>query len=90
MAASETKMAELHELTAELLMGVLKNGVPIVNKETGEIEGYVPAPAPYFAAAIKFLKDNGIEAVPTENNKLGRLAQSLPDFTDEEPIHGRH
>lgn len=90
MAASETKMAALHELTAELLMGVLRDGVPIVEKDTGEIVGYAPAPAPYFAAAIKFLKDNGIEALPTENSKLKDLSDSLPDFNSEEPLHAKH
>lgn len=89
-AATETKMAELHELTASVLIGVLTDGVPIVHKETGEIVGYAPAPAPYIAAAIKFLKDNNIGAIPTENNTLGRLAQTLPNFDEEDSLYGRH
>lgn len=89
-AATETRMADLHELTATVLIGVLTEGVPIIHKETGEIEGYAPAPAPYIAAAIKFLKDNDITAIPEANNKLKTLAKSLPDFDDEEGLHARH
>lgn len=37
--------------------------------------------------ARQFLKDNGIEAVPTPENPLGELAASLPDFTDENELH---
>lgn len=35
-------------------------------------------------AAIKFLQNNGIEAVPTEDNPLGKLMSSLPVFDDDE------
>lgn len=89
-AASETRMAELHELTATVLIGVLKTGVPIIHKETGEVTGHAPAPAPYIAAAIKFLKDNDITALPEANDKLKSLANALPDFDDEEGLHARH
>jgi len=84
MAALEEALGDLHALTAETLAKIIRDGVPIVNKETGEIEGYAPAPAPYIAAAIKFLKDNNIEAVPAEGTKLKNLADSLPEFTDDE------
>ena len=90
MAATESKLGALHELTAETLSDIIRNGVPIVDKETGEVVDRAPAPAPYIAAAIKFLNDNGIKALPTANSKLSNLAKSLPDFSDEEPFHVGH
>lgn len=89
MSATEDTLGLLHEMTAQALMDVIKNGVPIVNKETGEVEGYAPAPAPYIAAAIKFLKDNDIGSLPTEDNALGELAKSLPDFSVDVDLKGR-
>lgn len=88
MAALEEALGALHALTAEKLTQIIRDGVPIVNRETGEIEGYAPAPAPYIAAAIKFLKDNGIEALPADNSPLQNLANSFPDFDTEEKLHG--
>ena len=35
-------------------------------------------------AAIKFLQNNGIEAIATDDNPLGKLVASLPTFDDEE------
>lgn len=35
------------------------------------------------AVARQFLKDNGIDGIPTESNPLGKLASKLP-FNDEE------
>ena len=90
MAALEEALGALHTLTAETLTNIIKNGVPIVNKETGKIEGHSPAPAPYIAAAIKFLKDNDITALPADNSPLNDLVNQMPDFDTEEPLHGRH
>ena len=90
MAALEEALGALHTLTAETLTNIIKDGVPIVNKETGEVEGYAPAPAPYIAAAIKFLKDNDITALPADNSPLNDLAKQMPDFDTEENFHGRH
>lgn len=74
----------LHQITAQELADVIKNGVPIVNKETGEIEGRSPAPASYIAAAIKFLKDNDITADPRADrfNPLTNAMVDLPDLDD--------
>jgi len=30
------------------------------------------------SAAIKFLKDNGVESIPTGDNSMGRLFEALP------------
>ncbi len=35
-------------------------------------------------AAIKFLQNNGIEALATDDSPLGKLVASLPTFEDEE------
>lgn len=40
------------------------------------------ATAADLSVARQFLKDNGIDAVPTESNGLGKLAEELP-FTDQ-------
>lgn len=77
-------LEELHSLTALQLTEIITKGVPIVNKETGEIEGYAPASAAYFATAIKFLKDNDITADLGANKPLQGLVASLPTFDDDE------
>lgn len=62
-------LEELHIETAKDLLKRIKSG----EATPGEI-----------SAALKMLKDNGIEAIPTPENPLGQLADSLPQFTDEE------
>jgi hypothetical protein len=75
MAASETILGLIHEaVAADLLRHI----------QTGEASPQV------IAQAIKFLKDNGIEAVAVGNDKLGQLAKSMPDFDAEEPLHAKH
>lgn len=72
---------ELHKLTAKELVGILKYG--IVNPETGE---RIPAPASYFTAAIKFLKDNDITA-DKEAERLTAVADAvsdIPTFDEDE------
>lgn len=34
--------------------------------------------------AIRFLKDNGIEAVADENENLQKIVDALPDFNDSD------
>jgi hypothetical protein len=74
----------LHSLTAQQLTKVLTDGIPIVNRETGEIEGTMPASAAYFATAIKFLKDNDITADLSKNSDMQGLISALPMFGDDE------
>lgn len=66
--ASESILAALHEATAMELLGRVKSG------EASPAE---------LSAAIKFLKDNGIEAVATPDNNIGKLMASLPDFGED-------
>lgn len=84
MSRASTELLEvLHNLTAKKLIDVLENGIPILNVE-GEVIGREPASAAWLAQATKFLKDNGIEALPTEGSPLGELAKKLPTFSDED------
>lgn len=51
---------------------------------SSEIQGYVdrkePIPASVLAAAIRFLKDNGIDAPARNNEELDELADELEDL----------
>jgi ABC-type Zn uptake system ZnuABC Zn-binding protein ZnuA len=75
MAASEELLGLLHDAVAQDLIRRLQSG---------------EATAAEISAAIKFLKDNGIEAVATEDSALKDLSESLPQFTDEEGLHRAH
>lgn len=67
--ASEDLLGELHLATAKHLLNKIKSG------EASPAE---------VSAAIKFLKDNNIEAVVETGSELGKLAQALTDKYDEE------
>lgn len=69
MTASKDILATLHNAVAEDLLSKVLSG---------------EASAQELNAAIKFLKDNGIEALPVENSPLANLAASLPDFAEED------
>lgn len=75
MAAKETTLGQLHELVAREMMKRI---------ESGEA---TPAD---FSAAIRFLKDNNITAVPTNTNPLGQMLESLekrlPFVDPESPL----
>lgn len=76
MAANETTLGVLHELTAQALIEKLK-GTPLLD-EAGEPTGEViPASAADIQAAAKFLKDNQITCAPAEDNAVGALEQKL-------------
>lgn len=66
--ASEDILAALHDAVAKDLLSKVTSG---------------EATAQELSAAIKFLKDNGIEALPDADNNIGKLAASLPQFDDE-------
>jgi hypothetical protein len=67
MTAPKDIMEALHTTVATGLLERL---------QTGE------ATAAEFSAAIKFLKDNGIEALPVEGSPLFNLVDSLPFDAD--------
>lgn len=67
--ASEEVLAALHAKVAEELLNRLSGG------EASPAE---------LNAAIKFLQNNGIEAVQSEGSAMDKLAKALPSFDDEE------
>jgi hypothetical protein len=69
--AKEAVLNELHALTAKHLIARIKSG---------------EASAQEINAAIKFLKDNGIEAEKEPGSDMDKLSQvlDLPTFDDEE------
>ena len=60
---SNKKLKELHEVLAEKLLEKVKSS---------------DATASELNVARQFLRDNGIDAVPTEGSTLQRLADELP------------
>ena len=82
--AYESLMDQLHLLTAEKLIDIIKNGVDVLDKEGNVVNQ--PAPAAYIAAAIKFLKDNGITSEP-DSARMGGLndaVSGLPVFDEDD------
>ena len=75
MTATTDILATLHNAVAEDLLSKVLGG---------------EATAQELNAAIKFLKDNGIEALPVENSPLADLASSLPSFADEDDLDSLH
>lgn len=62
MAARKEILEKLHEKLGEQLLKRVESG---------------DATAAEFAQAIKFLKDNGIEAIPTAGSALDELSKSV-------------
>ena len=60
---SNTKLKELHEVLAEKLLEKVKSS---------------DATASELNVARQFLRDNGIDAVPTEGSPLKKLIDELP------------
>ena len=57
------KLKELHEVLATELLNRVKNP----DAKSADLN-----------VARQFLRDNGIDAVPTEDNPLGKLLEELP------------
>lgn len=72
MTATKEMLESLHRAVCEDLMAKIRSG---------------EAKAADLAAAIKFLKDNGVDAIPTEGSPLGDLVDSLP--FNVEPLRKR-
>lgn len=90
--ATEDALDLLHQLTAEALTEIIQRGLPVLNKEgepVVDVDGapmYVPAPASYYAAAIKLLKDNDITADLSASKPLQGLNTALPQFDDMDEL----
>lgn len=71
MAATKDLLGELHSAIAADLLARIQSG---------------GATAAELSTAIKFLKDNNIEAIAEQNEGLSALLKALPDF-DEDAIY---
>lgn len=69
MSASRELMASIHDAVAKELLRKVASG---------------EATASELSVAVKFLKDNGIEALAVSDSPLANLAASLPAFDDVE------
>lgn len=69
MSASKELLGNLHAAIATDLLARIRRG---------------SASAAELSTAIRFLKDNNIEAIGSENDGLTELMKALPDFDSEE------
>ena len=69
MSASKELLGNLHAAIASVLLVRIQSG---------------KASAAELSTAIRFLKDNNIEAIASENEGLTALMEALPDFDSEE------
>jgi hypothetical protein len=76
--ASNDQLDSLHAAVANVLASALKQDY--YDKEGNK----VPPPAALIANAIKFLKDNGIEAQAVPGSPLASVAD-LPIFDESDP-----
>lgn len=89
--AGDNLMDTLHLITAETLADIIRRGVPVVKDGEAVLDAdgeplRAPAPAAYIAAAIKFLKDNGVTAEP-DSDRIKNARQALgdlPSFSEDE------
>ena len=87
--ATSDALGNLHDLLANTLAQAIKEGVPVVNQETGEVTK-APAPAAILNVARQFLKDNNIDCAPEATNPLGLLKEAtLPFGENVTPIQRR-
>lgn len=96
MSSSKVALEQMHEVIANQLATVIKEGVAVKDEETGEVH-MNPAPPAYFGHAIKFLADNGVKCDPLKNKPLQNLVSALPfagveppDADDDETSTPRH
>lgn len=71
MATNPDVMAAIHEAVAQELLRLIKSG---------------EAKSSDLSVAVKFLKDNGIEAIAAEHSPLANLAASLPSFDEDDAL----
>ena len=76
MSASDTLLKELHAELARQLLDVVKNGVPVFDKE-GEEVGTRKATAAELAVAVTFLKNNDITADLNDSDATKELRDAL-------------
>ena len=97
MSASDTLLKELHAELARQLLDVVRNGVPVFDKEGDEV-GTRKATAAELAVAVTFLKNNDITADLNDSDATKELRDALearrkkakpvmPDFLSDGGMH---
>ena len=98
MSASENILKELHAQLAQELLDIVRNGVPVLDKEGNE-SGTRKATAAELSVAVAFLKNNEITADLNDSDATRELREALearrrkkkavmPDFlSDEGGLH---
>ena len=76
MSASETILKELHAELATQLLDIVRNGVPLFDKEGTEV-GTRKATAAELAVAVTFLKANDITANLDDSDATKELREAL-------------
>lgn len=93
MSASESLLKELHAQLAQELLAIVRNGVPVLDKEGTEV-GTRKATAAELSVAVAFLKNNEITANLDDTDATKALREALearrkrakpvmPDFLSE-------
>ena len=76
MSASDTLLKELHAELARQLLDVVRNGVPVFDKEGDEV-GTRKATAAELTVAVTFLKNNDITADLNDSDATKELRDAL-------------
>jgi hypothetical protein len=83
--ASTDALEQLHNLIATKLGSMIENGRKVV---VGEEVDVVDVDAATLSAAIRFLKDNGVTAVPATGTPLGDLLNQMQGGEGAAGEHG--
>lgn len=97
MSASESILKELHAQLAQELLDIVRNGVPVFDKEGNEV-GIRKATAAELSVAVAFLKANDITADLNDSDATRELREALearrkkkapvmPDFLSDVGMH---
>lgn len=76
MSASEAVLKELHAQLAQELLDIVRNGVPVFDKEGNEV-GNRKATAAELSVAVAFLKANEITADLNDSDATRELRDAL-------------
>ena len=76
MSASENILKELHAQLAQELLDIVRNGVPVFDKEGNEL-GTRKATAAELSVAVAFLKNNDITADLDDSDATKALREAL-------------
>lgn len=77
MAAKESRLSFLHNLTAEHYVKMLEDGGTVVGQDEDGKDIIQPLTPAALQAINKFLKDNEITCAPDEDNAIGEMEERL-------------